>query len=303
MADFHIYADEAWTHSGPPMGRYWCFFGGIFGSEEDLNKLNQQYCLVRKKYNFYKEIKWSSLNEKNEHIYMEFIEKFLIFLIQDNSVIYRQFFTDRAFIHKDAYDKGIDKYSIDVQFKLYYQFLKHLFPLDKLPNNSSIKVSLDNHTAQKNKEALESFLMNYWTSNNAQINYVSSSKKNHIQAIDLIVGMSGYRGNGIFLKPYGSKKKKKLKKKFSQYVYDQMRGIDAHWRGSKVFNLFSTTSISQYKDAPLSQKIKIWKFVPHDYYKDKGWENDHLSSKKEYQGENIYYKCPETQEWKKKNDK
>ena len=57
MKQFHIYADEAWTHSNKLMGRYWCFFGGIFGSLEDLNDLNQHYCQIREKYNFRKEIK------------------------------------------------------------------------------------------------------------------------------------------------------------------------------------------------------------------------------------------------------
>ena len=55
---------------------------------------------------------------------MEFIEKFFDFLLKKNTIVYRQFFADRAFVHKESYDNNMDRYGIDVQFKLYYQFLK-----------------------------------------------------------------------------------------------------------------------------------------------------------------------------------
>ena len=298
MANFHIYADEAWTHSSPPMGRYWCLFGGIFGSEKDLNLLNQQYELIRRKYQFNKEIKWSSLNEKNQHIYEEFIEKFFDFLMKKNTVIYRQFVMDRSFVHKDSYDNSVDEYGIDTQFKMYYQFLKHSFPLQKLPNNPSIKISLDNHTAQKKKKDLEDFLRFQWQSIDVEMKYVQSSKKNHIQAVDLIIGASGFRGNKIHFKTQGSAKKKNLKKNFSKYIYDKMRANDNYWRGTKAFNLFETTHSYSQLDGkrlePFSQKLRIWKFVPKEYYKDKGWENDHLSRKGEYQKPDIHYRCEKT---------
>ena len=221
--------------------------------------------------------------------------------MEENTVIYRQFFTDRALIHKASYDENRGMYGINTQFKLYYQFLKHQFPLQKLPQNTSIKFFLDNHTAQKSKEKLTHFLIKNWEPrHHVRIEYVQSRKKNHIQLIDLIIGMSGFRGNKIFFKTHGSIKKKKIKQKFSKDVYDKMRKVDNYWRGSQVFNLFNSTSQFAYKDNPLLQKLSVWKFEPQEYYRDKGWENDHLSSKGEYQGEDIHYRCEETNRWKKK---
>ena len=186
---------------------------------------------------------------------------------------------------------------------MYYQFLKHQFPLDSLPSKSSIKVLLDNHSAQKNKNNLEQFLTEHWTSNKIDIQYIKSSKKNHIQAIDLIIGMSGFKGNQICLKAQGSQKKQKLKKKFCKHIYDRMREVDKVWRGSKVLQLFETTSKCGYKDSPFSQRLAIWKFIPKECYKDKGWENDHLSSKGEYQGPDIHYRCEKQINGKNLRDK
>ncbi len=293
MNDFHIYTDEAWTHSSDPMGRYWCFFGGVFGSQSDLDKLNQDYQKVRDKYGFHKEIKWSSLNERNEHIYKEFVDQFFNFLIQDNTVIYRQFFLDRSFIHKESYDNNESLYTTRVQFKLYYQFLKHCFPINKLENCSTIHFHLDDHTSPY-KNNLNQYLKSLWlfdtSSVNTKVSYVRSSKTNHIQVVDIITGMSGYRGNKVYFKTLGSRKKKKLKQSFSQYVYEHIRYVDGKLRGSKNFNLFNSTSSFKYRDKPFNQKILIWGFKPSNYYIDKGWENDHLSKKGEYQGADI--QCP-----------
>ena len=298
MVDFHIYADEAWTHSSNPMGRYWCFFGGIFGSQADLDRLNKKYILIRNRHGFDKEIKWSSLGEGTVELYKKIMDVFFDFLMSsENTLVYRQFFTDRAYIHKDSFDNKIDRHSVEVQFKLYYQFLKHMFPVEKLPGKPIVKVHLDNHTAQKYKEQLKNFLVQQWRDIDVKIDYVKSSKINHIQAVDLIIGMSGFRGNKILYKTSGSSSKRKLKQNFSKYVYDKMREVDSHHRKSKAFNLFGSTSDYQYKNNPFSQKIKIWKFQPRECYRDKGWENDHLSVRGEYQGEDLYYRDSRG-EWK-----
>ena len=263
--------------------------------------MNQRFHLVKQKHRLNKEIKWSSLNWQNDHIYREFITVLFSFLMEENTLAYRQFFTDRSVIHKETFDKGWDRFGIDVQFKLYYQFLKHMFPILKLPRGSLVKIHLDNHTAQKNKSKLENFISSLWGKQCLKIDYIKSSKSHHIQAIDLITGMSGFRGNKIYFKTQGSTQKKNLKQGFSKYVYNKMRHVDAHHRGTKVFHLFETTSSANYKDNPFAQKIRIWKFAPREHYKDKGWENNRLSKKGEYLGEDLYC-MNKSGRWEKMND-
>lgn len=40
MARYELYADEAWTHGGGSVGRYFCFYGGIFGLSPDMDRLD-----------------------------------------------------------------------------------------------------------------------------------------------------------------------------------------------------------------------------------------------------------------------
>lgn len=39
---WEIAADEAFTHQTPPLNRYWCFFGGVCGSEAVLDRLEKR---------------------------------------------------------------------------------------------------------------------------------------------------------------------------------------------------------------------------------------------------------------------
>jgi hypothetical protein len=68
---YEICADEAWTHGGVPLNRYWCFFGGIFGLESDLAKLEQALERIVQKHHHKIEVKWGNVSEQSKPVYIE----------------------------------------------------------------------------------------------------------------------------------------------------------------------------------------------------------------------------------------
>ena len=72
-------------------------------------------------------------------------------------------------------------------------------------------------------------------------------------------------------------KKQKLKIELADYIYNKLRKIDEIDRGSKAFNWFESTGLNANTENRFHHKMRIWKFIPNSYRKNKGWENDNLT--------------------------
>ena len=80
-----------------------------------------------------------------------------------------------------------------------------------------------------------------------------------------------------YMNKRGMTKKQKLKIELADYIYNKLRKIDEIDRGSKAFNWFESTGLNANTENRFHHKMRIWKFIPNSYRKNKGWENDNLT--------------------------
>lgn len=202
---YEIYADEAWTHSSPPLLRYHCFFGGIFGSQSLLGRLETELIKIKQVNNLASaEVKWSALKPAKLLAYIQLIDCFFDHLDSAN-LTYRQMFRDRSFVYCDqSGNTSSEKTELDVQFMLFYQFIKHSFGIQFLPVIHDVKheilVRLDGHSSQRHKDDLECYINNlnqHWGRNDiiVKASFIDSKSSNVLQLCDVIMGAAGSYGN------------------------------------------------------------------------------------------------------------
>lgn len=291
-----IFADEAWTHGSSPLRRYWCFYGGIFGLEPDLFRLDKKLRSVQTSRKTSGEIKWSSLTPATLDVYKKFADC-LFDAIENGPIKYRQMFCDRSLVRVAPYGESPVS-DLDVQFKLCYQFIKHSFGIEYLDPNTDheVRVRLDGHSSQKHKKKLAAFsreipqILNHGRLR-LNVTYHQSDKVPRIQVCDLIIGAAGSKGNKMHLirEPgqRGMTPKQKARDDLSQHIYDRLRAIDATDRGSSVFHWFESTGKGGDRANLLKHKVRIWKFKPKMYRVDEGWQNKNLDKHGQYQGPEI----------------
>ncbi len=293
---YEIFADEAWTHGGHPLNRYWCFHGGIFGPQSSLDRLEKNLETIINRWGIAGEVKWSKLSLKNIDCYKELVDC-LVDSVRNDDIKYRQVFLDRSYVWQPRHNP-IEQGEIDVHFKIYYQFIKHSFGLKYLeidPNGEVTKifVRLDNHSSQKHKNNLVRFAQDLPRILNRSdlsvvVTFHNSSRIRRLQICDLVMGAAGSYGNNMHKKrkpgQRGMTSKQKLRLKFCKYVYNNLREIDADFRGSKVFNWFETTGLAGDYSNLLNHRLRIWKLVPRHHVRDVGWQNAHLDRQGTYQG-------------------
>lgn len=283
MAKYQLFADEAWTHNSPPLCRYHYFFGGIFGTESAMDRLDYELKLIVKKHNVKSEIKWNKVSPNHKDCYKELVDCLVDNILSDK-IKYRQMFKDRSY----HYDNPENYSELDMQFRLYYQFLKNSFGFQFLPVNgqSEILLRLDGHSSQKHKDELDKFVLDLprlWGRNDItfRVTYIESDKFIRLQVCDLLMGAAGYKGNKIHHRRENNKrgmtKKQKLKIELADYIYNKLRKINEIDRGSKAFNWFESTGLNANTENRFHHKMRIWKFIPNSYRKNKGWENDNLT--------------------------
>ncbi len=291
---YEIYVDEAWTHGGEPKHRYWCFYGGIFGTESDLSRLDTRLraCLHTNLING--EVKWQRLQQGNLKAYTAFVDC-LLDAVESGEVKFRQMLCSRANVRVPELGETPST-DLDVQFKLCYQFIKHCFGLKFLPQDDihEVLVRFDTHSSQKHKNNLVNYVTDLPTvwpnqSVDVKVTFEQSEQQPRIQVVDLMIGASGSWGNKMHLLRQPGKRgmtpKQRARHDLCKHIYDRLRQIDSSSRGSMAFNWFETTGKDGDQANLLNHKIRVWQFVPRRYQIDAGWQNDHLDNQGRYQGE------------------
>jgi hypothetical protein len=295
---YEICGDESWTHTSPPLNRYWCFFGGLFALQNDADRLETelQQCLVKQ--NHRNEIKWGKLSIQNLSLYKELVDIFFDNL-QKHELKYRQVFLDRACVHVPSLGDPLLS-DLDIQFRICYQFLKHSFGLSYMPRAASgsdiIFIRLDTHSSQKHKDDLKQFVEQLptllkRTDLDIRLAHLSSHKLIRICVCDVLAGAAGSYGNrwhdrrepGV----KGMSSKQKCRLELAKYIYNHLRRLDHITRGSRAFNWFESTGHDGNIENRFRHKLRIWKFHPQKYKIDRGWQNDHLDKQGRYQGPDI----------------
>ncbi len=298
---YEICADEAWTHTSPPLNRYWCFYGGIFGAEADIDRLETALMAVRAAAQRPGEVKWASVSSQNVRYYNDLLDAFFEHL-RVHDLHYRQFFTSREHIAVRDTDERETMSDLDVQFRLYYQFLKHCFGLQHLPPASTaaphqILLRLDEHSSAKHRNRLMDHAgrlpTRFQPARNdlrIQTTFVRSQDFLRLQVCDLLMGAAGSYGNKKHeeRKPgkRGMHETQRVRFELAQRIYNDLRAISCTERGTKAFNWFESTGRETQQDG-LTHKVRIWKFLPRQYLVDKGWQRDHLGKGGTYLGPDI----------------
>jgi len=298
-AKYEIYADEGWTHGGQPPNRYWCFFGGIFGEESDLERLNTELQKIKAAHEVKSEIKWTKVGANNITCCQAMVDC-LFWHIRASKVKYRQFFVDRALVWTPTSGEQPDS-DLTVQFKMYYQFLKHAFGLRYLPRNvnspqSSVMIRLDDHPSPTHKEALVEFaerlpMFLHRPDLQISVSFLNSGKHERLQICDLLMGAAGFYGNRHHehRKPgqRGMSEKQRLKKSLAWHIYTHLRNLDAEERGSKNFNWFESTGLQGNQQNLFNYKARMWKFQPTEHQRDLGWNQSNLAKYGGYAGPKL----------------
>lgn len=286
MSKFIIYADEAWTHNSPPLSRYHNFFGGIFGEEKYIDKLSAELSKIKSNHNCPRiEIKWSNLDEKNFEMYKALIQCVSNHILSGR-IRYRQMFKDRSY-HYVGDRTGSD---LDIQFKQYYQFLKHAFGFQYLnlaPSNQfhHIILRLDTHSSQQHKDKLNELIVSLPEIIDRYdikftVTYINSANNICLQVCDLLMGAAGYHGNQMSRRKVNGRrtitKKQKLKAEMCKFIYNILKNINNIDRGARAFNWFESTGINNDPANKFKHRLRIWKFIAYPYRKNKGWEKDNL---------------------------
>jgi len=95
------------------------------------------------------------------------------------------------------------------------------------------------------------------------------------------MGAAGYRGNKICDRRENGRRgmtnKQKMKLDLAKHIYEALKEINHLDRGANGFNWFESTGFNQDKRNMYRHKLRIWKFIPSEYRKNKGWEKDNLT--------------------------
>lgn len=300
MAIYEIWADEAWTHGGPIPNRYWCFFGGVMGPQPDIERLDKEVAKIAAMYKLGGEIAWAGLRGKNLPAYRALVDSF-VDLLRRTDLHYRQVFLDRRLVRVNESGTVDPIADLDVQYLIYYQFLKHAFGLRYLPRAPNgerhrILIRLDDHSSKTHKQKLEEFVVMLASTLNRPdldigVKFLSSEDAYRLQICDLMIGAAGSYGNKDYMRrepgQRGMKPRQKVRLDMAKYVYNKLRDLDRQERGSGAFNWFESTGLNGDIRNLMNYKMRIWKFKPTLYRIDKGWENDNLDKQGRYVGPQI----------------
>jgi hypothetical protein len=305
VAIYEIWADESWTHGGAKPNRYWCFFGGVMGPQPDIERLDTELAKIFAMYKLQGEVGWAGLRAKNLPAYRALVDCF-VDLLRRTDLHFRQIFLDRCLVRLNPMGVVAPIADLDVQYLIYYQFLKHAFGLRYLPiapngERHRILIRLDDHSSQQHKDKLEEFVVKLASTLSRRdldfsVKFLSSEHARRLQICDLMIGAAGSHGNKMHLRrdpdQRGMKPRQKVRHEMATYIYNKLRDLDKAERGTGAFNWFETTGRDGSYDTMLTHKLRIWKFKPARYHIDKGWQNDHLDKQGCYQGPDIVIPPP-----------
>jgi hypothetical protein len=250
---YEISADEAWTHCSPPLNRYWCFFGGVFGPEAACDRLETALRIAATAEHLDGEVKWSSVTGHNLAAYKRLVDVFFEHVTNDQ-LTYRQIFLDRSFVHVPTPGDPA-RTPLDVQFLICYQFLKHAFGLRYLPNTDlarehHVTIRLDNHSSEHHTTDLRNYVealggVLECPRLTTQVTFVNSKRFRRLQVCDLLMGAAGSHGNKMHKRREGGRRgmtpKQKRRLDMTVYIYNKLSALDAAERCTRSNNWFEST--------------------------------------------------------------
>lgn len=254
--EYVIYCDESLDKGT----RYSDFFGGCILPFESLEEITDALNAKKAELNLLREVKWIKVTPNYLEKYEELIHLFFDY-IRAGKIRFRVMFRETT---SAPIDKNRDKY-----FKLYYQFLKHSFGLINAPENSFVRIYLDElPDTRENRERFKDFLHNLPNTRDFQgsgvyirredIAEVSSHEHVILQCTDIILGAMQFRLNDLHLaKPEGSRRRGKrtiAKEKLYKYINREIQTV------MPAFNIKMSTGFRGYNHPHWESPYEHWLF-------------------------------------------
>ena len=266
--EYIIYCDESIDK-----GRYFShFYGGALIRSLDLGEVQRVLMAKKNELNLYNEIKWSKVTYQYLDKYIDLMEAFFNFIVEDKVKI-RIMFTQNRIIPSSLSPEQIN----NQYFLLYYQFIKHAFGLqysNSTDEKIRVRLYLDDLPDTREKAAIfKNFLISL--NKNTQFQnagiYIDKNQiaevKSHdhpiLQCLDVVLGAMQFRLNNKHKeKPEGARcRAKRTIAKDKLYIYIYQRISKMYPR----FNIGVSTSIRGDAKNRWLHPYRHWLFKPEDY--------------------------------------
>lgn len=177
---FNIYCDESCHVENDH--KSFMFLGSVSSAYNQV-KLHTEYIKeLKKKHNFYAEIKWTSVSKSKIHFYTELVEYFFA-----TDLKFRAVGVEKTRINNEAFNKSYD----DFYYTMYYYLLNHnLNSLYSYNVYLDIKDTLSAHKVNKLKDILNAKFGVFRTVQN-----IRSHESLLMQLTDFMMGAVSYLHN------------------------------------------------------------------------------------------------------------
>lgn len=158
------------------------FLGKISSAYNQVKLHTEQIKEIKKKHNFYGEIKWTNVSKSKFHFYMDLLDYFF-----STDLHFRAIGIQKSKINNDSFNQSYD----DFYYKMYYSLLNHkIETINHYNVYLDIKDTLSAHKVNKLKEILNS---KYGVFRNIQ--NIRSHESLLMQLCDFIMGAISYLHN------------------------------------------------------------------------------------------------------------
>ncbi|MBU2921499.1 DUF3800 domain-containing protein [Winogradskyella psychrotolerans] len=213
---FNIYCDES-CHIENDHKKY-MFLGSVSSAYNQVKLHTENINDLKKKHNFYAEIKWSKVSKSKLRFYLDLVDYFFATDLQ-----FRTVGVEKSKINNDAFNQDYD----DFYYKMYYYLLNHnLSSLYKYNVYLDIKDTLSAYKVNKLKDILNT---KFGVFRNVQ--NIRSHESIIMQMADFLMGAISYLHND---KHQQNKAKVQIIKKIQQHCNEDLSKTNY----SKKMNLF-----------------------------------------------------------------
>jgi len=259
--EFILFCDESDRH-----GKYYSnFYGGVIVGASQYQRITDRLNNTKADLNLYQEIKWEKATEQYLPKYEELICVFFEEIARNNLRVRIMFRQNAHLSH------GLSREQVDWEYYLlYYQFVKHGFGLEYVPENIRLRLYFDTFpdTAEKS-EQFKGFLLGLtkakkWQSidiKREDITEVHSHDHVLLQCLDVVLGAMSFRLNDKHKEiPKGARRRGKrtvAKEKLYKTILSEIRKIRPN------FNIGVSTRTETYADR-WKLPYMHWAFIPSE---------------------------------------
>jgi len=182
MPTYNFYCDESCHLENDNMP--YMLLGYVSVAYNQLKRHSQRIKELKKKHNFYGEIKWSKVANSQHKFYNDLIDYFF-----DSDLSFRAIVINKSQINNGNFEQDFNTF----YFKMYYQLINH--KLDTLSNYNIYLDIKDTLSANKMNELKSILQTKFGVIRNLQ--NIHSHESIFLQLTDLIMGAISYHLRGI----------------------------------------------------------------------------------------------------------